>query len=395
MNNPKTLTIDYDLIIKQVDKICRSEEFKSKKLLCGFLSFIVSECLAGREQNIKGYTIGVTVFNRGIDFDPSQDALVRIHAGRLRRMLDLYYHKEGKRDRILIEIPKGSYTPNISYNEHSNLQGKDSSYAVKKEKTPIIPTVIVFPFRNLTGDPEKESFALGFSEELSVELTKYEDLFVYNGRQDGIVQFDKTANDEFLKGKLIRFAIDGTVNLSGDNIKILVKLTDIMEGRLLWAESYHKNLSANNILDIREDIAREVAGLLGCEYRIILQRLSLDTQRIKPKTLDAFIEFSKFYYFQMHQTPEAAAEAFRSLKYSLEKEPESGTATAMLAIMHGNRFMLDYPNSQESFELMGTFAERAGKLDPNSMIVKVALAFKYFAYNEKDRFIQIIEKTPV
>jgi hypothetical protein len=39
------------------------------------------------------------------------DAIVRIHAGRLRRALKEYYYDAGKNDPIVIEIPKGSYIP--------------------------------------------------------------------------------------------------------------------------------------------------------------------------------------------------------------------------------------------------------------------------------------------
>jgi len=82
-----TNTIKEHTIIQQLEKICRSPELRSKKLLCDFLSYIVSEYLAGRGEMIKGYSVGVDVFGKDEDFDPGEDALVRIHAGRLRRML--------------------------------------------------------------------------------------------------------------------------------------------------------------------------------------------------------------------------------------------------------------------------------------------------------------------
>jgi hypothetical protein len=70
-------TVDEDTIIRQVEKICISPEFRSKRLLCDFLSYIVSEYLAGRSDQLKGYTIGIDVFGKGEDFDPGEDALVR------------------------------------------------------------------------------------------------------------------------------------------------------------------------------------------------------------------------------------------------------------------------------------------------------------------------------
>jgi hypothetical protein len=76
-----------------------------------FLTFVVSEALAGRGSRIKAYTIGVDVFGRGDDFDPSIDPIVRIEATRIRSALSAYYENSGSSDPIKIQIPPGSYAP--------------------------------------------------------------------------------------------------------------------------------------------------------------------------------------------------------------------------------------------------------------------------------------------
>jgi hypothetical protein len=72
---------------------------------------VVNETLEGRGDQLKGYTIGVSVLGKTENFDPEQDSLVRIHAGRLRRLLHTYYLDAGKNDPIYIDIPKGGYHP--------------------------------------------------------------------------------------------------------------------------------------------------------------------------------------------------------------------------------------------------------------------------------------------
>ncbi|WP_221939336.1 hypothetical protein, partial [Mycobacterium sp. KBS0706] len=76
-----------------------------------FLRYIVDETLDGRADRIKGYSVGVAVFDRDTSFDPQLDPIVRIEASRLRRSLDYYYVAGGKDDEICITIPKGSYVP--------------------------------------------------------------------------------------------------------------------------------------------------------------------------------------------------------------------------------------------------------------------------------------------
>ncbi len=384
--------IDEQLIIKQVERICSCDEFKTKDLLCRFLSYILSEYLAGREQNLKGYNIGIDVFNRGEDFDPGQDALVRIHAGRLRRMLDLYYLKEGKNDEIRIEIPKGAYSPKITYKKEKQISGAKDAGLVMHSQFPADAKIAVIPFKNLTGDSECNYFAYGISEELSVELTKYEDLSVYNFNHLDNTRWSETEFKNQVKKREIRFIIGGAVNKIGNQVKVIAHLTDMAEDRQIWAESFLKELTLENLFEIQEALSKEIAIKIGSEYGVILQKLAFDSRQSDFQNFDTYSAVLMFYYFQVHQTAETAQQAFLALSNAVKNNPESGVATALLAAMHGNFYMLDLPDAQKSYELFGTLSERAAKMAPGSLLVKTALAFKCFAYNEKERFFQLAEK---
>ena len=91
-------------ILIQMRKVLKSSELSSKSKLCKLLQYIIDETLDGRKDKIKGYTIGVDVFGKEEGFDPEQDPLVRIHAGRLRRVLRLYYLETGRKDSIKINV---------------------------------------------------------------------------------------------------------------------------------------------------------------------------------------------------------------------------------------------------------------------------------------------------
>src|SRR5450631_245767 len=95
----------------QLNHILSSPAFKNSRVLSGFLKFVINETLAGREQEIKEYNIGIQVLCRNQDFNPQIDSIVRIHAGRLRRVLKEYYHERGSNYLVRIEIPKGGYIP--------------------------------------------------------------------------------------------------------------------------------------------------------------------------------------------------------------------------------------------------------------------------------------------
>lgn len=67
-----------------------------------FLEYIVSEALEGRIDRLKGYTIGIEIFDKPTSFDPLTDPIVRVEAARLRDKLREYYETEGQSDPVRI-----------------------------------------------------------------------------------------------------------------------------------------------------------------------------------------------------------------------------------------------------------------------------------------------------
>ena len=63
----------------------------------------------GEADGLKEYAIGAEVFDRGGDFDPRIDPIVRVQAAKLRSKLLEYYASDGLSDPVMISIPKGSY----------------------------------------------------------------------------------------------------------------------------------------------------------------------------------------------------------------------------------------------------------------------------------------------
>ena len=103
--------INSEAIITHLNKILGSDQFAGAFRIKKLLKYLVEETLADRTDQIKAYTIAMSVFNRDTDFDPQADPIVRITAGRLRRHLDDYYENCGPEETIRITIPKGAYVP--------------------------------------------------------------------------------------------------------------------------------------------------------------------------------------------------------------------------------------------------------------------------------------------
>ena len=119
---------DQKAIREQLVRILNSGPFHQSQRRQRFLEYLVNETLAGRSERLKGYNVALEVFDRSESFDPVTDPLVRIEAARLRDRLREYYEGEGQNDPVRIDLPKGTYRPQIEF-----LQEEASRIGVHKQ----------------------------------------------------------------------------------------------------------------------------------------------------------------------------------------------------------------------------------------------------------------------
>ncbi len=94
---------------QQIDKLVSSDVLHGSESLCRLLRYLAKHALKEPGVRLKEYQIATEVFGRPADFDPQSDSMIRVQAGRLRAKLADYYATAGATDRILVELPKGSY----------------------------------------------------------------------------------------------------------------------------------------------------------------------------------------------------------------------------------------------------------------------------------------------
>ncbi len=97
--------------INILNKILSTKEFKSSATYKKLLTYLVDASI--NNKKLKEYYLAVDVFEKGKDFNPSEDSSVRVYVSNLRKKLDHYYATEGKNDAYKIEIPKGHYDLNF------------------------------------------------------------------------------------------------------------------------------------------------------------------------------------------------------------------------------------------------------------------------------------------
>jgi hypothetical protein len=92
-----------------LERIAASDPFQKSKRLRDLLLFLGERSLQEPNCTLHEQEIGVEVFGRPPDYDTSHDTLVRVHVSQLRKKLHDYFLAEGRKEPLVIEIPKGSY----------------------------------------------------------------------------------------------------------------------------------------------------------------------------------------------------------------------------------------------------------------------------------------------
>jgi len=129
-----------DIIQSQLDRILAGPQFRDSLRLTRFLSFVVETTLNGKAECIKAYTIATEALGRDSDFDPQNDPIVRVEAGRLRQALARYYAKHGHDDAVLIELPRGSYVPNFQRRSPASQQALDEDLPLASNSVASTPS---------------------------------------------------------------------------------------------------------------------------------------------------------------------------------------------------------------------------------------------------------------
>ena len=143
---------DQKAIREQLVRILNSGPFHQSQRRQRFLEYLVNETLAGRGERLKAYNVALEVFERPETFDPTVDPLVRIEAARLREKLREYYGTDGQDDFIHIDLPKGTYTPQIEFRHEGAPPIARRRAPPTQEVSSTVPAVAVLPFDDLSAD---------------------------------------------------------------------------------------------------------------------------------------------------------------------------------------------------------------------------------------------------
>ncbi len=417
-------------ITEQLDRILQSKEFINATRSSSFLKFIVQNTLEGKEDQIKGYTIGIEVFDKPEDFNPDTDASVRVEATRLRKSLALYYHDEGKNDSIVIKIPKGRYKPffyertpqpadNNTNNEPKTSPQSDVSTASNNKARlisgiliaclivllsvfsyhmnshngaeaetdgqhatngPMAPTIAVLPFYAV-GDVSAQQLSNDLSHKITSKLSRFDSLYALNSATVSAHKNWQGHSAEIAETLDADYLIEGTIKKQIQDIRVSIRILDLYKSKYIWSYDQTHEVTTDDMDGFLDDLSSEIVSKLGSPYGIIQSQEYARTENSTGKAAQAYKCVLDTYVYANNQKQEMHKAMRACMEKTVKNYPLYIEAWALLSYLYAEEFRFNFnprkfgkPAEIKALEA----AQKAININPNS-----ARAHQYMAEASK------------
>ena len=118
------------------------------------------------------------------------------------------------------------------------------------------PSIAVLPFANISGDPKEDYLSDGITEQIITALSRTPKLFVIASNSTFTYKGKPVKIQQVRKDLGVRYVLEGSVQKSGDRVRITAQLIDAITGNHLWADKYDRQLK--EIFSLQDDISRNV-----------------------------------------------------------------------------------------------------------------------------------------
>jgi TolB-like protein/class 3 adenylate cyclase/Tfp pilus assembly protein PilF len=197
-------------------------------------------------------------------------------------------------------------------------------------------SIAVLPFENLSRDPDNAYFADGVQDEILTRLSKIADLKVISRTS---TQHYKSAPDnlrEIAKQLEVAHILEGSVQKSGDAVRVNVQLIKAANDSHLWADTFDRKLT--DIFSVESEVAKAIADQLrarlsGQEEQVIAAK---PTDNVE--AYDAYLR-GLAYSLKTTYTPANALGAQKYLRGAVRLDPKFALAWALLSYVDANGYL--------------------------------------------------------
>jgi len=250
------------------------------------------------------------------------------------------------------------------------------------------PSIAVLPFENFSADEQDGLIARGLTEDIITALSRLPQLFVIS-RTSSFAFKDKTLTATQIAEELgVRYILEGSIQRSGEHIRISAQLIDALEGHHLWADSFDGE--ATDLFALQDDLVRQIlvelqVTLTDGDHARVASRgtTNLDAWLLRMQGMAELYKFSR----------EGTVRTREIFQQAHEADPRWSRPLGGLAWTHWYEARRGWTDDREEWIRMGMeFAERAIKLDPKDTLGYMQLGNLYQLAGDHDRAIELREK---
>ena len=250
-------------------------------------------------------------------------------------------------------------------------------------------SIAVLPFANRSADAGDMYFTDGIHDDLLTQLSRI-DAFSVISRTSVMEYRDTTKNLRQIARELnVANVMEGSVQRTGDRVRINVQLIDANTDEHLWAEIYDRELTTTNLFDIQSEIAKAIAGALQAT---LSDSELADVSDVPTNNVDAYDLYLQARRSAQAETVQGYLTAIDLYKESLVLDPNFKSAWIGLARAHMTNYWV-YGGDPVNRDLTLEAIEHARSIDDDFAELYMAEGFYwYWGYRDYERALYKINK---
>jgi len=264
---------------------------------------------------------------------------------------------------------------------------------VSKEKMafplPDKPSIAVLPFVNVSGDPKEDYFSDGLTEQIITTLSSYPRLFVI-ARQSSFSYKGKSVKVQQVAEELgVQYVLEGSVQKSGDKLRITAQLIDAMTGRHVWSERYDRELK--DIFALQDEITINVMNGMSAELTEGEQARRWTKRRVTNlKALEKHYQAQGFFCRHTKEDHDIARPLFEE---AIELDPKFVWPYVYLGYLHASAVLRGWSESPaKSLQTASELAQKALAIDDSHDGAHSLLSFIYRMKRQYDKALSEAER---
>lgn len=253
-------------------------------------------------------------------------------------------------------------------------------------------SIAVLPFANRSNKDDDLFFTDGIHDDLLTQLAKIHDLKVIS-RTSVMAYRNTSKNLKQIGAELdVGTILEGGIQKVADRVRVNAQLIEVATDQHLWAETYDRELTAENIFDIQSEIAREIARAVAVKLSPEEERSISEVPTLNLAAYEAWLR-GREYLNKSNYSMNKEREAMPWLEQAISLDPGFSEAHALLAVVYGAEYWRGNDTSEELLVKYRSEIERALQLKPGSPSALLASAdYHYRVENDYQQSQQLIRK---